>query len=216
MIWCIQNSTYLTDKKIEVSVLFDVSSYLNVMKKYGLNYFYHFTNVLNLDSILKNGILSVNELNNRGIKYFCTDKDRLDQQLDYISLSLNTSNKSMLKYKKETINTEWIVFELDAESIIKKYYDKILYCKYNASAPSTIKILNENKEFMKSSVAFNNMFDDNNQPYFQAELLVPGIIGIEDINKIYVEHLQNKVLVELMLDMNNIKTIDVVIKREMF
>ena len=47
-------------------------------------------------------------------------------------------------------------------------------------------------------------------------ILVPSIIGIEYINKIYVEHLQNKVLVELMLDMNNIKTIDVVIKREMF
>ena len=193
-----------------------MDKYMYLLNKYNICYFYHFTNVLNLDSILKNGILSVNELNNRGIKYFCTDKDRLDQQLDYISLSLNTSNKSMLKYKKETINTEWIVFELDAESIIRKYYNKIFYCKYNASAPSTIKMLSENKEFMKSSVAFNNMFDDSKQPHFQAELLVPGIIGIEDINKIYVENLQNKVLVELMLDMNNIKTIDVVIKREMF
>ena len=63
--------------------------YMKILKDNNLNYLYHFTNIVNLDSILKHGILSVQEMKERNIKYSCTDPNRNDNQLDCISLSLN-------------------------------------------------------------------------------------------------------------------------------
>ena len=41
--------------------------YLNVLKSNKVSYFYHFTNIVNLKSILVNGILSVQEMRKRNI-----------------------------------------------------------------------------------------------------------------------------------------------------
>ena len=61
--------------------------YLKVLKSNNVSYFYHFTNIVNLKSILANGILSVQEMRKRNIIFSCTDKERNDNQLNCISLS---------------------------------------------------------------------------------------------------------------------------------
>ena len=106
--------------------------YVNILKRNDVNYFYHFTNIVNLNSILDCGILNRIYMDSNKIEYSKTDEDRSDNQLDCISLSLLTANKKMLSNKKSKINTEWVIIELDALKIIENYYNNIYYCKYNA------------------------------------------------------------------------------------
>ena len=190
--------------------------YLNVLKSNKVSYFYHFTNIVNLKSILANGILSVQEMRKRNIIFSCTDKERNDNQLNCISLSLTTTNKSMLYAKKNNISSEWIVFEINSVPIISKFYNRIYYCKYNASSPSTIKILSDNGNYLRTINAFRNMFDENSQINSQAEILLNGFVDMCDVNRIYVESIQSKLLVEQLLFEYKICSISVVIKKELF
>lgn len=189
---------------------------MNVLKSNKVSYFYHFTNIVNLKSILANGILSVQEMRKRNISFSCTDKDRNDNQLNCISLSLTTTNKSMLYAKKKNISSEWIVFEINSVPIISKFYNRIYYCKYNASSPSTIKILSDNGNYLRTINAFRNMFDENSQINSQAEILLNGFVDMCDVNRIYVESIQSKLLVEQLLIEYKIGSINVVIKKELF
>ena len=190
-------------------------NYISVLEKYNVISFYHFTNIVNIDSILKNGLMNKKYMDSNGISYSYTDSKRSDSQLDCISLSLVAANKAMLYKKKNEINSEWIIIELDAKKIINDYYSNIYYCKYNASAPSTIKILDTNKDFLKTVSAFDNMFE-NGKPTYQAELLVSGIITTKYFKKLYVEDLSIKLLIEQLLNNNNITNVEVIVKKEMF
>lgn len=190
-------------------------NYISVLEKYNVISFYHFTNIVNIDSILKNGLMNKKYMDSNGISYSYTDSKRSDSQLDCISLSLVAANKAMLYKKKNEINSEWIIIELDAKKIINDYYSNIYYCKYNASAPSAIKILDTNKDFLKTVSAFDNMFE-NGKPTYQAELLVSGIIATKYFKKLYVEDISIKLLIEQLLNNNNITNVEVIVKKEMF
>ena len=190
--------------------------YLDVLKKHNIKYFYHFTSINNLDSILENGICNRLYMDKIGIKYNYTDKNRFDNQMGCIRFSLDYVNKSMLLYKQKRSSNDWVIIQLDAEKILTNFYDKIYYCKYNASSPSVIKILNNNKNYLKTIQAFNNMFDESRKLNFQAEMLLESNISCEYVQKIYVDSLQTKFIVQQLIEDNNYKNIEVIIKKEMF
>ena len=131
--------------------------YLKILYENDVKSIYHFTNVSNLESIIKNGICNRSYMDNNNISYYYTDKNRLDSQKNCISFSIGNVYKNMLVSKKNKQHNDWILFEVNAENMISKYYDKIFYCKYNASSPSVINLLNKNKEYLKSIIAFKNM-----------------------------------------------------------
>lgn len=189
--------------------------YIKVLKKYNVISFYHFTNIVNINSILKNGLLNKDYMDANNINYSATDLERSDLQLNCISLSLSMANKAMLFKKKNQIHSEWVIIELDAEKIISDFYANIYYCKYNASSPSTINLLNNNSKYLKSINAFYNMFENGN-PSYQAELLVSGIINTIYFKNLYVEDLYLKLLIEQLLINNNISNVNVIVKKEMF
>lgn len=60
----------------------------------------HFTSVSNLESILKKGLLSREMLEEKNIKFECTDMQRYDGKKDCISLSIEYPNFKMLNFKK--------------------------------------------------------------------------------------------------------------------
>ncbi len=60
----------------------------------------HFTSVSNLESILKKGLLSREMLEEKNIKFECTDMQRYDGRKDCISLSIEYPNFKMLNFKK--------------------------------------------------------------------------------------------------------------------
>lgn len=59
----------------------------------------HFTPRENLRSIATHGLLSRDEMKRRGVPFHCTDNRRMDQRLDYISLSIGMLNRRMLVAK---------------------------------------------------------------------------------------------------------------------
>ena len=190
------------------------NEFLNVLKSYELKYFYHFSNISNLESILVNGICNRKYMDANNIKYVCSDYKRLDNQLNCVSLSLNNIYKSMFWSKSNTLVNDWVLFELDAYKIIERFYANIYYCKYNASSNSVIKMLETNKEYLKSLSAFKNIFD-NGRASVNAELLVEGIIPVDFVLNIYVSSLQLKLIVMQLLYERGLN-IPVIIKREMF
>lgn len=190
--------------------------YLSILKEHNIKYFYHFTSINNLDSILLNGICNRAYMDKNSIKYCYTDENRFDNQMGCVSLSLDFANKSMLLYKQKRLSTDWVIIQLNAEKVLTDFYNNIYYCKYNASSPSVIKILNENKKYLKTSYAFNNMFDETGKLNFQAELLLEGNVSCEYFQNIYVDSLQTKLIVQQMIENSKYKNIGVIIKKEMF
>ena len=192
------------------------TKYLEILNNNNITNFYHFTNLSNLESILENGIMNVLDMQKNNIQYLCSDKNRKDKHLGCISLSLSSSNKTMLFNKKEHSNSEWIVLEINAKEILKKHVNNMYFCKYNAASPSVISLLRNNKEFLKSPTAFKNMFNVNKEISYQAEILLEGNIDVRDITSVYTEDLQTKIIVEQLLLSANIDYINVIIKKEMF
>lgn len=190
--------------------------YLSILKKHNIKYFYHFTSINNLNSILLNGICNRTYMDRNGIKYSYTDENRFDNQMGCFSLSLDFANKSMLLYKQKRLSTDWVIIQLNAEKVLTDFCNNIYYCKYNAASPSVIKILSENKNYLKTSYAFNNMFDENGKLNFQAELLLEGNVSCEYFQNIYVDSLQTKLIVQQMIESSKYKNIGVIIKKEMF
>lgn len=190
--------------------------YLKVLYDNKIKAIYHFTNISNLESIMKYGICNRKYMNENKINYEYTDANRFDKQIDCISLSINQTNKSMLISKTNKFYNDWIIIELDAEQIINNFYNEICYCKNNAASSEMINLLKNNKEYLKSVSAFKNMFE-NNKNYSQGELLLEGNIPFEFVTNIYVKSLQEKLIVYEILEENNKNSrVNVIIKKEMF
>ena len=190
--------------------------YLKVLYDNKIKAIYHFTNISNLESIIKYGICNRKYMNKNKINYEYTDANRFDKQIDCISLSINQANKSMLMSKTNKFYNNWIIIELDAEQIINNFYNEICYCKNNAASSEMINLLKNNKEYLKSVSAFKTMFE-NNKNYLQGELLLEGNIPFEFVTNIYVKSLQEKLIVYEILEENNKNSrVNVIIKKEMF
>lgn len=104
----------------------------------GIDTLYHFTPVENLESILKNGLLSVDNLQKRRLPYFNNDPLRLDGVLNGICTSIEFPNYKMfyLLRKNGSRNNDqrsgnWCVVELDANLLAEK--DCLFYADNAAS-----------------------------------------------------------------------------------
>lgn len=190
--------------------------YLEILKKHNIKYLYHFTNISNLNSILVNGICNREYLDMNKIEYNYTDKNRFDNNKNCISFSLNNINRIMFLYKKRRLSNDWVIIQLDAEELLLDFYNNIYFCKYNASSPYVVQIFRNNKDFLKTVKAFNNMFDINGNLDSQAEILIEGNVSYKYIKNIYVDSLLTKSIVQQLIEKNNCNRINVIIKKEMF
>lgn len=100
----------------------------------GISQLYHFTDLSNLESIEKNGLLSRLNLERKNIHYSINDHHRFDNKLDYISLSVSTMNEYLYKAFKNngTIKTG-VLLQIDSSILYKETSDRI-YCNINAAA----------------------------------------------------------------------------------
>lgn len=109
----------------------------NFLDQRGIKYLLHFTNADNVESIEKNGILSVEELKRRGIPFSYNDSNRLDNELDYISLSVTSINRQLLGSYIHTgriknVRVVWI----SASILYEEIDNPRIYCDRNAAATS--------------------------------------------------------------------------------
>lgn len=134
------------DKSPTINYLNDEEKELQEKTKYiiedrGVTRLIHFTEKKNLDSILKNGILSVNRLKELGIIYDYNDEYRNDHELDAISLSVQNPNNHLLKsYKEKYPSKEYIALILSTDILTEIFNQsgtelaKRIYCNQNAAA----------------------------------------------------------------------------------
>ncbi len=161
-----------------------------------INYLVHFTNVENLENILKYGLLPKNILENKGIEFINNDKDRLDNT-DAICMSIEFPNYKMFYKLRQQNSSKWAVIKLDPNIMIDL---DCAFCYENAASHNIRNIPLENR---KSIVAFLKMFEDvcnksraqlNIKNSFttnpQAEVLVCEPVDIKNIKQICFEDKQ--------------------------
>lgn len=112
----------------------------------GITRLIHFTPRKNLESILKNGIMSITEMKQNLMCYEYNDENRFDNCLDGISLSIQTPNIYLLnKFKKEYKDREYVCILLDPALLYEITDDSgeklapRIYCNYNAAGSLTKK-----------------------------------------------------------------------------
>ena len=189
-------------------------SFCEILLNNGIEYLTHFTNIENLESILTNGIKSVDYMKKHKIEYNNNDEYRFDNQLNLISISLNEINYKML-YKKQVKNknqiNSWVILKLKT-SLLDDKKEKVYFCEKNAASSEVNSILRKNRKELNTKEAFMNMLNSNDN---QKEILVEETIESYYIESIIVRNISDFDLVKYVLRKCN-KNIQVVCKQEMF
>lgn len=179
---CASSIQSLTLKQLQIK---------NFLDQRGIKYLLHFTSADNVESIKKYGILSVEELNRRGISFTCNDSNRLDNELDYISLSVTTINRQLLGSYIHTgriknVQVVWI----SASILYEEIDNPRIYCDRNAAATSCEKgtSFSDLQNMFQDSLSYTTTIGErdydrerdgraNNEPTDpQAEILFKGCI----------------------------------------
>lgn len=119
----------------------------------GIEHLIHFTNALNLPSILSYGLLPKDDLEYNWIDYDYNDELRLDELSDSISVSVTSPNYKMF-YQLRCKNPakKWAVLVLDATQVLNL---ECAFCYTNAANSNVSSIPLEHR---KSFNAFESMF----------------------------------------------------------
>ena len=156
---------------------------------------YHFTDFDNLESIIKNGgLYSWMDCERKGIKIAKPGGGSTSRQLDsgrnledYVRVSFTTQHPMMYAAMKDGRLSNPVILEIDPEVI---YWKDSCYSNMNATIhrirPNIGDSLSDLKMIHFQSVKARKHFDlpEEEQPYFQAEILVKNFISLEYIKNI--------------------------------
>lgn len=154
---------------------------------------YHFTDRDNLESIIKNGgLYSWMDCERKGINInkpgggdLSRSLDLKDNLQDYVRVSFTREHPMMYVAMKEERISNPVILEIDPEVI---YWSETKYADSNATRNDARvgKRFDDFKSIHFSSVKFHKHFDlpEEEQPYFQAEVLVKNFIPLECIKNI--------------------------------
>lgn len=145
-------------KRTSISIELQIREHFikSMLKKREIKTLYHFTDLRNLESIKKFGLLSISKLNEKNIEYHPNDPQRLDGIQNGICLSISGINKHLLKvYKQRYPEKKWVIIYIDASVLIKS---GCLYFSSNAAK----RFFNKAKDSwdLGSVRAFEAMFDE--------------------------------------------------------
>lgn len=168
----------------------------------------HFTQLYNLDSILKEGLLPINELESSNHRFVRNDNLRLDGLNDCTCVSIEYPNVRLLERFSQMIpGSKWVIIVLDANLLCNH---KNHYSKYNAGS-------NEMRNVVKGSIYADDFRDLYAESFSvnlssgircctrrniveysylptseQAEILIEGKISVGDIRAIYFQNREDK------------------------
>ena len=164
-----------------------------VIDQHGIKRLYHFTDRDNLESIINNGgLYSWGDCEDKGIKIakpggglLSRDLDRRDNLQHYVRVSFTTQHPMMYVAMQDGRLSNPVILEIDPEVICWK---ESRYANMNATRSGAHKggTLNDFKQIHFQSVKVRTHFDlpEEEQPYFQAEVLVKNFIPLEYIKNI--------------------------------
>ena len=160
----------------------------------GANFFVHFTNVKNVESILKNGLLSINKLQEMNLikDTIRNDLSRYDKRNDTISLSIAFPNYMYFyKVRKNKCDSIWVVLLINTDNLDFK---KMSFCKDNAATTKEVNdmkskyLLSDLKELFtdydRRRTRSNLEIPDNYTTNPQSEILYRGEINSSSIKNI--------------------------------
>ena len=165
------------------------------MDEHGITKLYHFTDRDNLESIIKNGgLYSWMDCERKGIKIAKPGGGSMSRQLDsgrnledYVRVSFTTQHPMMYVAMGDGRISNPVILEIDPEII---YWKGTCYSNMNATIhrirPNIGDSLSDFKQIHFKSVKVHKHFDlpEEEQPYFQAEILVKNFIPLEYIKNI--------------------------------
>ena len=166
-----------------------------VLDEHRITKLYHFTDRDNLESIIKNGgLYSWMDCDRKGIKINKPGGSSASRQLDssrnledYVRVSFTTQHPMMYVAMKDGRISNPVILEIDPEVI---YWSESLYANLNAARytikPNIGPTISDFKQIHFQSVKTRTQFDlpEEEQPYFQAEVLVKNFIPLEYIKNI--------------------------------
>ena len=182
---CINTTLQISDSK----------QIFNFIKNKNIQNIYHFTNINNLESIIKNGILSRYELKNKSINYNYNDNQRLDGYTNASCFSIGFPNYKMFHKLKNNSPNKWCVIELDSSLLYEK---DCIFSRYNATSSEE---KNRDIKSRKGILGLESMFcneynglnrSDLNIPSYyptnpQAEVLIFGTVEPKYIKRIIMQ-----------------------------
>jgi hypothetical protein len=124
-----------------------------IAKRRGITKLYHFTPLDNVASILRNGLASQSLLRHHDIPFLAPDRQRLDNRLDALSLSIHSVNKALLIAYVARSGGDWAILEIDASVL---WTHACRFCWTNAASSQ----LTAHRGFLGGTWAFERMFQD--------------------------------------------------------
>ncbi len=167
--------------------------YKTILDQHKIAKLYHFTDRDNLESIIKNGgLYSWMDCERKGIKIAKPGGDQLSRDLDrrddlqhYVRISFTTQHPMMFVAMRDGRVSNPVILEIDPEVI---YWQDSKYANMNATRNGANRgnTLEDFKKIHFQSVKARSHFDlaEEEQPYFQAEILVKNFIPLEFIKNI--------------------------------
>lgn len=133
-----------------------------IIKTRNITQLIHFTKKKNIQSILKHGILNIDELKSQNIKYTYNDPERRDSWDFTISLSITNKNSYLYERFKQRQNlhdNDFVEIKIDPSVLLE---NECFFCDTNA-ANYTFNEYRENNEklnTLKFGITFEAMFKD--------------------------------------------------------
>ncbi len=166
-----------------------------ILDQHGIKKLYHFTDRDNLESIIKNGgLYSWMDCERKGIIIAKPGGGILSRQLDcrrnlqdYVRVSFTTQHPMMFVAMKDGRISNPVILEIDPEVA---FWNGTLFSNLNAAShkikPNIGDSISDLKKIHFQSVKVRKHFDlpEEEQPYFQAEVLVKNFIPLEYIKNI--------------------------------
>ena len=167
--------------------------YKAVLDEHKIVKLYHFTDRDNLESIIRNGgLYSWGDCEDKGISIakpggglLSRDLDRRDGLQHYVRVSFTTQHPMMFVAMQDGRQSNPVILEIDPEVV---YWKDSKYANMNATKSGANKggTLDDFKQIHFQSIKVRKHFDlpEEEQPYFQAEVLVKNFIPLEYIKNI--------------------------------
>lgn len=164
-------------------------SIVQIVKERKIDALFHFTQLSNLEGILKYGIYPRTMLDVLPYPVAVNDNLRLDERPDSVSLSLGHPNHSMFFKYRMLARSQWVVLIIDPSVL---WESDCAFCKRNAAKDCISRLP---LEALTGSAALNGMFDELDElpsrseerlrsqdpTDHQAEVMVFDIIASEKI-----------------------------------
>lgn len=157
----------------------------NLVKKRNIKYLYHFSALENINSIMQNGILSIQMLRDLNINYDFNDNFRLDNHKNFISCSIEFPNGILLNNFKSKFENKkkYAIFEIDIDVLNYKFAS---CCSINAATMGGNLVVGIDKLYTLYD-GYRLNIPESFPTSEQAEVLVKDKIETNYINKIIFE-----------------------------